>query len=365
MKVKGNITPTLLKRLLKEESGAVAVMFVVFMNVILGMISLAIDLGGGYLSTAQMLNAATAASISSAIQGGDANAAKKYFKGNLPNGQMGVKYDYDKDVSLSVSADAVSVIPRNFDRPTFFPLARNGTLVNSGNLQVASVSTAGLLNSVIKPADYFFVLDSSGSMDSFDSISPSTGATTSRMESVKEATLRVIDTISKGTDAAKNYGISLVGWDDSILASYALTSDFTAAKSYVAGLYPRGNTCGACGLEEIQKYLPGSLSGRSKVVIFMTDGSMNALPNTSVQNRPQEPFNATKFECDRVKDYSPDVTLWAITFGTDIQRNARNAQLRDQCASAPDQSVHVNNGKELDKVFGEIFNKTGRIRVTR
>lgn len=348
----------------QNESGAVAIMFVVFANMFVGMMSLAIDLGIGYLGVSRALNASTAAALNAAIMN-DTAAAKKYFGANLPSGQFGLKYDYDKDVDVEMANGFVNVIPRDFDSPTFFPLGRGQTAANSGLLQLSSISSVGLPVSVIKPADYFFVLDSSGSMGSFDSISPSTGATTSRIESVKEATLRVIDTISKGTDAAKNYGVSLVGWDHSIVASYALTSDFTAAKSYVAGLYDRGATCGACGLEEVQKYLSGSASGRSKVVIFMTDGSMNSLPSTSVHNRPQEPFNAAKFECGRVKNYSPDVTLWAITFGTDIRYDARNAQLRDQCASAPDQSVHVNNGKELDKVFGEIFNKTGKIRVLK
>jgi uncharacterized protein YegL len=268
---------------------------------------------------------------------------------------MGVRYDYDKDVKVDVGSDSVSVIPANFAVPAFFPLGKESTKGNSGNLSIASVSTVGLPQGVIKPADYFFVLDSSGSMAAGDSISPS-GAYTTRMGAVKEATQKVVSTIANAANAAKNYGISMIGWDGSILLSENLTNDFNVAQTWIGGLYPRGMTCGGCGLAEVQKYLPNSIAGRQKVVIFMTDGSMNV---------PTDGYGYAMSQCQAVKRFSPDVSVWAITFGTDVLHSNQNVTLRNQCASAADQSVHVNNGKELDQLFQQIFSKTGKVRVTR
>ncbi len=365
--------------------GAVAIMFVAFLNVMIAMLALTLDIGRGYLASSEIQNAATAASISSAMLNGDVAAARKYFVSNLPSGLHSITYDFDANVRVVVNGGSVSVIPAGFDIPAFFPLGDlAGNSSSAGLIKVGGISTVGLGGGKVKPADYFFVLDTSGSMgyhDSFvdygfDSICPSNNQRCRRIESVREATNRVIDTIAKSPDSKENYGVSIIGWSSDrstnrldtgfynpIRASEPLSADFSKANNAVQSLKADGGTCGACGLHEVQKYTPLSKSGRTKVIIFMTDGSMNVMP-TSYKTAAFEPFSAVREKCDEIKK-DKEVTFWSITFGSDVFGDPRNADLRNYCASAPEQSVHVANGKELDKLFGEIFEKTGRLKVTR
>ncbi len=367
----------------RDNSGAVAIMFVGFLNVMLGMLALSLDLGRGYMASSEIQNAATAASISSAMENGDVEAARRYFTANLPNGQHSIGYDFDSDVQVIVNGSSVSVKPTGFDVPAYFPMGKVSASAggNGGFIQVWSISTVGMPQGAIQPADYFFALDISGSMNTFDSVCPSSGSPCSRIASVNDAVTRVATTISKATDAENNYGIAYVTWAGTFIDSLDLTSDFaTAIRWAKSNLFAvNSSTCGSCGLNVTATQTPDSTSGRTKVVIFMTDGSMNSCEgdydcgcqsqcsagdyNCLLKCSEVKAFQETEDSCDFVKS-DPEVTLWAITFGTDIYRDKRNQKLRDYCASAPEQSVHVNNGQELDALFNEIFNKTGKIRVT-
>lgn len=359
----------------RDTSGAVAIMFVFFLNIILGMLALSMDLGRGYLASAEVQNAATAAAISSAIEAGDIPAARRYFQSNLPNGLHSIGYDFDSDVQVTVSGGSVSVVPSGFDLPAFFPMGKMSASAagNGGFLQVGSISTVGMPQGQVQPADYFFVLDTSGSMEQLcpgcnDSISPVTGQPTSRLQSVREATSRVITTISNTPDAAQNYAVSIVGWSDpstwieGISVAPPLSTDWAAHQTAASSLVSNGGTCGECGLDKSASYLPLSQPGRTKVVVFMTDGSMNECigGNQCGCNCPQTlgqaafdaciascaspiAFPHLKDKCDAIKQ-DPDVTLWAVTFGSDVNNDPRNAEARLHCASKPDQSVHVANG---------------------
>lgn len=380
------------KNIFRNQNGAVAIMFVGFLNVMVGMLALAINSGVAFKYQSMSLSAATAAAISGAITGGDLAAVRKYFKANLPNGQSGISYDYDQNVKVKVDGNSVDVMPEGIESPSFFPV--NPMAASAGKkmpgLEVGSVSSVGMTSQQMKPADYFFVLDTSGSMETVgvgccDSISPITGQPTSRLKSVKEATTRVINSIASGTNAQSNYGVDIISWSSALNVSSPLTNDFARQSSVVQRLYANGSTCGECGLNEVAKHTPLSAAGRTKVVIFMTDGSMNECQGSNnhcgCNCYPVPPLNPkylacladcaspraipkAKAACDKVKE-DKEVTIWAITFGNDIANDPASAKLRDDCASDPSQSVHVANGKELDKLFGEIFNKTGRLRVNR
>lgn len=344
----------------RNESGAVAIMFVFFLNIMLGMLALALDLGRGYLAGAEIQNAATAASISSAMEDGDVPAAKRYFISNLPSGLHSITYDFDSDVQVVINGGSVSVIPTGFDVPAFFPMGDvSGSAAGGSLIQVGSISTVGMPSAAVVPADYLFITDVSGSMSMPDSICPN-GQPCTRMQAVKDSSLNLIGTIAGTPGSDQNYSVGLVAWTTAVTGTLPLTNDFAqATTSTNALLFPQGATCGACGLlAGAQVVVNAPPNGRQKVVMFLTDGSMNVSPN----NNP--PFPAAITACQALK-MLPDVSVWALTFGNDALGNPQNVALRNSCASSPGQSIHVANGQELNSLFGQIFNVTGRIRVTQ
>jgi hypothetical protein len=359
------------KKIQRDQSGAVAIMFAIFLNVMIAALALSMDLGRAFLAGSEMQNAATAGAIASAVEDGDEAEAKDYFAANLPSGLHSIDYNLGSDVAVEVVDGAVSVIPTNFKIPAIFSAGRVSGQAGAGGgggsntLEVSSISTVGLPTAEMKPADYFFVLDVSGSMNWNAAGEDPLPGEESRIDSLRNAVRIVIDNVIKLANL--DYGISLVQWSTNVRSDFPLSTDYARVQRLIDNAIAAHSTCGSCGLNAAKAHIPESVVGHTKIVIFMTDGEMNTtLDGSNGENPPNQAvldaaMQEVRTQCDDIKT-NPEVSFWGVTFGSGA---GGSKALMDYCASTPAQSIHAADGAALQKIFSEIFMKTGKIRVTK
>lgn len=370
----------------KDERGSIMITFAVMLNALVMAVALSMDLGRGFMASSAIGGAADAAAMASAVEGGSDAKAKAYFTANLPNKTLGISYNYDTDVTHTIDTtnNTVAVDTKNFKVPAYFS---KGTNLNSsidigGGVQVG-MATGGFL-----PADYYFVVDSSGSMQQ------SSGSGNSKAQAVNTALNSFLDIVFKNQGVDKNgisnYRISLSNYNHQRLLSFPLSDDRATIQSNLAPMVsaPVGGTCGGCGWQEAkEQYFADINAGvppeRLRVFIFLTDGEFNVATGSlsappdwpSIINSP--PHAMAAVECYAIKNLigvsTPDATeiqqnttIWAIRFGAGANGGlAVNKYIMDYCASDITQSVYARTGNDLDQIFSKIGRATSRIRVLK
>ena len=374
------------------------IIFVVMLNVLILTIALSMDLGRAFMASSAIAGAADAAAVASAVEGGDAAKAQAYFMANLPVGTFSIGYNYNTDVTHTVdtAAGTVAVVPRGFDVPAFFS---RGTNVNA-TVNVGGASTVGLASGSFAPADYYFIIDSSGSMGG------SSGSGGSKAQAVGLAINNFLDIIfanqGVGANGISNYRVSLTNYRGQYASSEPLNDDKASLILQLNPmLVPGGTTCGGCGLRDSkERLIEAAVSDnqdRQSIIIFMTDGQLN---QTYPYMNPKHPDYAGSFavgsphemaalECDSMKGlvsmmpngevfkhqmssggvplqvlFPPtnDPSIWTVRFGSGANGGV-NLQLMDYCASDPAQSLYAQTGNDLDQIFSLIGQTTGRIRI--
>ena len=380
------------------------ILFALMINVLVLVCALPMDLGRAYMASAAVQGAADAAAVASAVAGGDEQEAKDYFLSNLPVGTLGIGFDYDTDVTHTVDTknNTVSVDTSGFDVPTIFS---NGINAKSA-VDVAGGVTVGLATSTFKPADYYFIIDSSGSMRN------GSGSGTSKSQAVGIAIGNFLKIVFKnqGFDAngIESYRVSLANYRTGPGKNYPQDPDNNVGSAtdllveqneIIAALAPMlgpdGATCGGCGLrrskdkffEEIA--INTNSEDRLRVFIFMTDGMLNrwndvdpnkprdtSFPSDYVGVKGDAPHAFAARECFEIKDIVgattamdgdkiiKNTTVWTVRFGSGAN-SGLNRDVMDYCASDPTQSVYAATGNDLDDIFSKIGRETGRVLIKR
>ena len=391
---------------LKNEQGSVIITFALLLNTLILAVALSLDLGRAYMASSAISGAADAAAVASAVNEGDAAKAQEYFEANLPVGTLGITYNYATDVThvVDTATNSVSVDTSGFEVPAF---------LSAGNTSNAAVAvgggvTVGLPSAAFLPADYFFIIDSSGSM------SGSSGSGGTKAQAVGTAINNFLDIVfqNQGVDSngISNYRVSLTNYR----AGYSLSNPLNDDKATIISqlnpmLSPGGLTCGGCGLRDskdrlLEEILTGNSNDRQRVIIFMTDGQLNRaidympanhpLPpsydgNTSPNNfGANGPYAMAAKECYSMQNLSitdssgslyehmprsgnnvavaiaQNVSIWTIRFGSGAN-GGQNLAIMNYCASNIDQSLFAQTGNDLDQVFSQIGISTSRTRITR
>ncbi|CAD6492580.1 MAG: von Willebrand factor type A domain protein [Candidatus Argoarchaeum ethanivorans] len=129
--------------------------------------------------------------------------------------------------------------------------------------------------SLCSDIDMIFILDRSGSMDTWDAVLPD-GSTVSRMEAAKFATKNFIDMLPTGTGTRvgvvsyESYGYARI--------EQSLTSDFAAAKSAVDSITDGGGTSIGEGIKKGIDDLQAHGNTNKRVFLLLTDGKANRYP---------------------------------------------------------------------------------------
>lgn len=378
------------QKILKDEGGALIIAFALMINTIILAVALSMDMGRAYMASSAIAGAADAAAVASAIAGGDDTRAEVYFTGNLTPGALGIDYDYARNVDHVVDPDAgtVSVRTNGFEVDSFFSAGANA----SSALNVGGGNIVGLMSETFLPADYFFIIDASGSM------SGSAGNGFGNKANAVRISIENFVKLLFGAQSSTTYQVSLTnyrtqgtGKDSPTLSgsiqSHPLYDDPQVITGYLPGLVsPSGSTCGGCGLRDAydriqQDIAQNSSLDRNRVVIFMTDGMFNntgqpdRVPEnaqTNMRYTDYEPSNyaganlqtAHRYVVNMCTDIKavPNTSIWSVRFGSGAN-SGQNRAAMDFCASAAEQSIYAADGDALNKAFSEIAKQTGRIRI--
>jgi hypothetical protein len=395
-------------KILRNEEGAVAIIFAfVLVFVMIPILALSIDMGGGVMMASEMQNAASAASIASAMENADKAEAQEYFEANLPVDQHSINYDFGSDVAVTLNADnTVSVIPTNFERPAFFAPAI--TPQGFSVIKASSLSVASLPEGAIVPTNFAFVLDKSGSMREDTSSPLLGGGTVPRTTAVAQAFDLIMRKVKAAPQAADNYSVAVSAFSSNVRQpdKFDFTNDFDQAVSDVYNIMqPYRNTCGACGISEIKNYLPTAPGNNRRIVfVWMTDGGQNVpyednpyppppcpqagtygdgdgyippnplpgglppfvnVPIPEMSNAcTKQPNDYAAAECQLIRNIYPDVEMWTIGFGSGSQVG-QNLMLLDFCASDPSKHIYADNGADLGQIFNQIITQAIGARLRR
>ena len=407
-----------IRRFLKNEQGSVIITFALMLNSLILAIALSLDLGRAFMASSAIAGAADAAAVASSVNDGDAVKAREYFLANLPVGTLGITYDYDSDVTHTVDTanNTVSVNTAGFDVPAYLSAGTVGGSSNAANAVGGGV-TVGLGSGGFQPADYFFIVDSSGSMGG------SSGSGNTKREALEIAIENFIDIVftnqGVGADGISNYRISLTNYGSSYKNTHPLSDDKATILAQLAPMVAPTNegTCGGCGLRDSKERIidetANATEDRNKIVIFLTDGILNQFqtympiagttptpvaPNNhplppnyngdvspySFGNGPHgmaakecysmrnlsviDPLAGGAFYGHLMRDGTTEavstsqlVSLWTVRFGTGAGLPI-NLQLMEYCADT-DQDLFAQTGNDLDQVFAQIGFDTSRIRI--
>ncbi len=344
-------------KLAADESGSIAIMFVVLLNMLLIAMALSLDIGRGYLARSNIGGASDAAALAAAITD-DGAEAEKYFKANLPVNQYSINYEYEDDVTVTFDSAfrTVTVSSADFDIPTYFYNPDGDGL---HNLEIANKSVVGMVGSAVQPADYFLILDESGSMGHFTTQSPITGATVSGNIALRHSVQIMIDEVfgSSGLPSTA-YAMSFSSYATVATGTSGLKSDPLILNNILPQYTgANGSTCAACGVDAAFGIYDSSDEERLKIYVLMTDGEFNTTMDgeTNVVLAKQEAVE----KCDEIKA-ADNTVIWSIGFGSNS--HGSEDALRE-CASSPDHYMYAPDGETLGQIFKQIAVVTGRLRI--
>lgn len=257
--------------LLRDESGAVVILFALLINVILGMVALAIDGGRGMMTDTAIASAADPGALAGAITDGDLKEVEKYFRANLESGMYGIGYNYAQNVDVTIAPASVTVTPTGFTIPTFFTSTLNtqGQAGGGGgnSLSVSGGAAVSRPGVVVVTADVAFALDFSSSMNYYG-----------RIEALRNAMHNAFDIIETANEQAQEPAKIAVGAYGSFVThpSDPMSTDIAAIEAAFDQWIPEGSTCGSCIMEHM-KWRVSEMTQEVKAIIFMTDGAQNTI----------------------------------------------------------------------------------------
>lgn len=394
-----------MRRFVNNEQGSIIITFALVINTLILAVALSLDLGRAYMASSAISGALNAASMASAVNDGDAVKAQEYFVANLPNGTLGIGYDYATDVTHVVSNNSVIMDASGFEVPAYLSPG------NTGNATVATGGgvTVGLSSGGIVPFDVVFVIDKSGSMHG------SSGSGGSKWQAVDTAIKNFIDYVypnqAIGPDGLHNYRFSINSYGSSYGVTYDFEHDKQTVLNQLATVWPAGGaTCAMCGIRLGKEVLideaigPNGALDRRRIVIILTDGMFNQadqymlphpLPPNYDGNTPPNNFTASPYanaakECYSVKNLAimdpntgqqyghkllsggppqavtnvQDVAVWTVRFGSGAN-GGQNLAIMNYCADDPSQSLYAQTGTELNQIFQLIVQTYARLRFQR
>ncbi|MDG1287162.1 MAG: VWA domain-containing protein [Rickettsiales bacterium] len=271
----------MLRRLLKDESGTVIVLFALMINGLMILLALNLDLGRAYLTKTAIGAAVDSAALAAGHEDGDITDVQAFFEANLPPDKYGINYVYADNISVTQdpSDNSLEVLANDLEVPYFIGFSgsvSSGKVSNGTKVQVASSETPLI--------DYYLVVDVSNSMSRVDSISPVSGTTVSRQQAAKESIRNMVDLLSTYDNEEGRFRLNAVAYGTSTaatLTNFTNLAYFTDAKLDQL-LILKGSTCGSCGLSEVESLIQSSSRPEAiKVVIFMTDGYFNSTVGAS------------------------------------------------------------------------------------
>lgn len=343
------------RSLLRDECGAVAIMFAVLLNVILGMVALAIDGGRGMRTDTAIAAAADPGALAGAITDGDFTEVEKYFLANLEPGMYGIDFSYTSNVTAEIVDNNVVVSPTGFIIPTLFAGTLNtqgqaggNTLGVSGGAAVSMNSEEGVVSDIV------FILDVSGSM------------TGSNIAALQEAVYAGLDKIKEANENNPN-ALSAVSVTSYATAVQYPPDPFTTDIQSVIDIMPVAtllgeNTCGSCSLAEVPGILPGATNDVIAVILF-TDGYFNRTIN-GIPEYFEEPHDEVKEYCDIIKafDGGDRVSFWSIGYG---YAATSSEETLIYCASTPEQYLTADDAEGLNAIYNQIIHELNFLRITK
>ncbi len=343
--------------ILRDEQGAIAIMFVVLLNVMLGLVALAID--GGYGMAAKTIVAAATdpAALAGAVSGGDKSEVEKYFRANLEPGMYGISYNYQQNVHVSISSGQVTVEPTGFTIPTFFAGSLSTSAKTASNtggskeLHVGGAATVSMQTAEVLAADIVFVLDASGSMQG------------SNVEALRTAVYNGLDMIenSNNQNPDEPIFVSLTSYATKVrVAPSVFTDNIMSVRNMVhQATLPKGSTCGSCSLKLIPDILPSKFNDIAAIILF-TDGNFNKTTTGPGSNA----HGQVRYWCDQIKAYGNgnETVIYTIGYGAGAGQSA--ATLR-YCATSPNHYFTANNASALNNIYSSIISELGKLRIVR
>ncbi len=370
--------------ILSDEKGSIIITFAVMLNVLILAIALSMDLGRGFMAKSAISGAADAAAIASAVEEGDADKAKAYFQANLPDGALGIGYDYDQNVQHTIDpvTKDISVNTTGFDIPAFFSRGSGA----SGAIKVGDSAVVGSAATVVPPADIVIIMDASGSMGFLPRISGSKvtsynpvtivdGQQVFKWEALEAGVLSLFDIVFDGgnpvgSDGLPTFRVSLKSYDSGLRGDKPFSGDEATLVSHFPNIVDPGTSTNAgVALNAGRQELANSSAGRRNIYVFLTDGDLNQPKSGPWQwpadyNGQQGNSVAHRYaasECNLIKQ-DPDVDFWTIGFGASAN-GVLNKDVLEYCASAPNQYLQPTSGDELRDIFVNIAQQVSRVRI--
>lgn len=295
----------------KEQAGQVSVVMAFSLLVLVGMVSLGIDVGYAYMTRAQLAAALDSAAVAAAravTNGNDQaqqtasaqSAAREFFDANFPAGYLG-----------AVPAWVTPRVSFNQGQVTI-DVTATATMPNSltGLLGMSNVTVASTATTVRKDLDLVFVIDSSGSMSPV-------------WTTVKSNANSFLDQFSPTTDRVGLVHFSTGAVSDIAIRTSQRGFDRTAMKTKINSLPSDDYTNYVEGLYQARLQLdsvPTSNRSSLRVVVFFSDGEPNTI--------------AAKFRMDTV---TASVTTTTIVT---CNKNGKNCRPTDT-SSTPTQISNV------------------------
>ena len=222
----------------------------------------------------------------------------------------------DDQVKASISAD-----PRTVDE--------------DGTVKV-TISLEGIpYQGKVNPTDVILVIDRSGSMST-------------KLDKMKEAAIAFIDSIDTST-----HRIGIVVYD-TVVTSYALSTDKTKLKQYIEKIQYQGSTNISAAIDESVKLLKSKRSNAQGAIVLMTDGVANYYGNPPVSASEETSLAAAVSSAERAK--ASGYVFYTVALCNSANAD-ENKNLKKMATSEADHYFTNVNG--LVTVYEQISAKIG------
>ncbi len=401
--------PRLVTRLLKDESGAVAIMLGLLMLPLLGLAAMAIDFGMAVATGTRLQNALddTAIAVAQAVRLENLSESEAQERANLLFAHYSAKNAHFGATTSGLTVDlntATGSVEVRLDSGVHATIGTSFARVLGFNSLTAVRNSVATYS--VREIELGVMLDVSGSM-----------ADGTKIQDLKSSVSDLVTTMIKGSAVQNQTKISLVPYsyavnagpfasvvtagasaacvtertgskaftDDSPTgidalgakaaacppnAVLPLTADKNQLLTYVNGLVPDGSTAGHLGTawawytispEWNAVWPPGSAAkpygagGTIKAVILMTDG---------IYNTAYEPGNGDSIQqalalCAAMK--LKDVVVYTVAFDAP----AAAVATLEACASTPSRAFVASNGSALREAFRAIADEMTSIRLSK
>ena len=226
----------------------------------------------------------------------------------------------DDQVKASISAD-----PRTVDE--------------DGTVKV-TISLEGIpYQGKVNPTDVILVIDRSGSMST-------------KLDKMKEAAIAFIDSIDTST-----HRIGIVVYD-TVVTSYALSTDKTKLKQYIEKIQYQGSTNISAAIDESVKLLKSKRSNAQGAIVLMTDGVANYYGNPPVSASEETSLAAAVSSAERAK--ASGYVFYTVALCNSANAD-ENKNLKKMATSEADHYFTNVNG--LVTVYEQISAKIGFVNA--